>query len=87
MTSQILDNEERICHWLVEAVARHCEVAASAVNASTAFVDVGLSSMAAVMLSLEVSEALGVDVDPMLTWDHPTIGEAARAIAKSLPGG
>jgi|HubBroStandDraft_6_1064221.scaffolds.fasta_scaffold3063628_1 acyl carrier protein len=76
--------EESICLWLIQAVARYVRVSASIVKPSTAFEEVGLGSMAAVTLSAEMSDALGIEVDPLLTWEHPTIGEAARAIAQGI---
>jgi acyl carrier protein len=74
--------EEAVCRWIIDAVARYARVSAATLNAGTAFEDTGLSSLAAVMLSGELSDALGVDIDPMITWDHRTIGEAARAICE-----
>jgi acyl carrier protein len=76
--------EESICSWLIETIASVARVEASTLKAESAFVDLGLSSLAAVALTTRMSDIFGVDVDPMLTWDHPTIGEAARALSQRL---
>jgi acyl carrier protein len=75
-------SEEAICQWLVHAVARYVRVDVAKVRPSMTFEEIGLSSLAAVTLSAELSDAFGVDVDPLLTWEYPTIAEAARAIAQ-----
>jgi acyl carrier protein len=87
MTNEPPRNEEAVCRWLIEAVARYARVNATTLSPRTAFQDAGLSSMAAVMLSGELSDLLGVDIDPLITWDHPTIGEAAQAICHGLASG
>jgi acyl carrier protein len=83
MASEKAISEESIRQWLVEAVARYVRVDVTRVRPTMAFEDIGLSSLAAVSLSAELSDAFGIDVDPLLTWEYPTIAEAARAIAQS----
>lgn len=79
--------EEALVKWMIEAVARLTRVNAASLDADTAFEDVGLSSMAAVSLVSELSDAFGIEVDALVTWDHPTIGGAARAICEGLAEG
>jgi acyl carrier protein len=86
MTRSTRIDEAVLCNWLIGAVARYARVSESTVSAGTAFQEAGLSSLAAVMLSGELSDAFGIEVDPMLTWDYPTIGEVARAIAQGRAG-
>ncbi len=77
-------DEEKLRIWLIAAVARYARVSAASVTASTAFQEAGLSSLSAVMLSGELCDEFGIEVDPLLTWDYPTIGEVAHAIAHGL---
>lgn len=86
MTKKPLVSEELVRSWLMEAVARYARVNVSLLTPETTFQDVGLSSMAAVMLSGELSDAFGIEVDPLLTWDYPTIAEAAHALCKGQAG-
>jgi acyl carrier protein len=79
--------EESICSWLIEAVARYVRVEASAVTPNTAFEEVGLSSLAAVTLSAEMADFFEIEVDPLVTWEHPTIAETAGAVARSAVTG
>jgi acyl carrier protein len=79
-------DEQALVDWLIAAVARYARVAPSTVTAQTGFQEVGLSSLAAVMLSGELCDHFGIDVDPLVTWDYPTIAEVAHAIAHGLVG-
>jgi acyl carrier protein len=85
MTKQPL-TEEALCTWMIGAVARLARVEVAQVRDSTSFEDLGLSSLAAVTLAAQLGDAFGVDVDPLVTWDYPTIGEVARAVSGGLVG-
>ena len=73
--------EESLCNWMIETIARQVRVDAASLGPASAFEDLGLSSLAAVTLATELSDAFGIDVDALVTWDYPTIGEVAKAIA------
>jgi acyl carrier protein len=73
--------EDALCRWIIRTLARLVRVDASRLGPETAFAELGLSSLAAVTLTTDLSDAFGIDVDALVTWDYPTIGEVARAIA------
>jgi acyl carrier protein len=77
-------SEELICQRLIEVVARYAGLPTSALAPGTAFAEVGISSRAAVIMTTELSDEFQIEIDPLLTWEHPTIAEAARAIACAL---
>ena len=66
--------------WLVAALAR--ELGTPAVDATTAFPDLGLGSRQAVLLAGDLEDWLGREVDAALMWEHPN----ARALAAHLAG-
>jgi acyl carrier protein len=74
-------SEETLCQWIIGAVARMARVDVSVLQPTTAFEDLGLSSLAGVTLAAELSEHFGIEVDALVTWDYPTIGEVARALS------
>jgi acyl carrier protein len=74
-------SESSLTAWLGTTVARLARIDPSLVGPTSAFDDLGLSSLAAVTLTAELSQAFGIEVDPTITWDYPTIGEVARALA------
>jgi acyl carrier protein len=86
MTIKEAPTEEAICQWMIGAVARLARVDPSAVGPTTAFEDLGLSSLLAVTLATELSDAFGIEVDPLITWDYPTIREVAHAISDGRVG-
>ena len=45
------------------------------ISRHTAFADLALDSLGAVQLAEQLSQQLGRTVEPMLIWDHPTVGE------------
>jgi acyl carrier protein len=77
-------SEESLCTWMIDAVARLARVDPVSLGPTTAFEDLGLSSLAAVTLAAELSDAFGIEIDALVTWDYPTIGEVAHAISEGL---
>jgi acyl carrier protein len=72
--------EDALCRWIIRTLARLVRIDASRLGPETNFAELGLSSLAAVTLAADLSDAFGIDVDALVTWDHPTIGGVARAI-------
>ena len=87
MTTKAVPTEEALCRWMIDAVSRIARVDAATVGPATSFEDLGLSSLAAVTLTTDLSDAFGIEVDALITWDYPTIGEVARAISDGRVGG
>jgi acyl carrier protein len=86
MRVKLPPTEESLCQWMIAAVARLARIDVRSVGPATAFEDLGLSSMVAVTLATDLSEAFGIEVDALITWDYPTIGAAARAISLGEAG-
>lgn len=78
--------EQSLCDWMIGALGRIVRVDAATLGPATAFEDLGLSSLAAVTLATDLSDAFGIEVDALVTWDYPTIGEVAEAIASGRAG-
>ncbi len=76
--------EDTLIRWIIAQVAKLARLDVASLGPATAFEDVGLSSLAGVTLAAELSSHFGIDVDALITWDYPTIGEVARAIARSF---
>ncbi len=81
MTIKEPPTEQALREWMIAAVARLARVDVATVGPSTAFEDLGLSSLVAVTLASELSDAFGIEVDALITWDYPTIGAVAHALA------
>jgi acyl carrier protein len=86
MTQAESITEESLCKWMISAIGRLTPVDASSIGPSTSFEDLGLSSLAAVTLATDLSDAFGIEIDALVTWDYPTIGEVAKAIVSGRAG-
>jgi acyl carrier protein len=67
--------------WIVAWVAGESRVDRSAVDVSEPFVNLGLSSRQAVLLSADLEDWMGCTLPASLVWDHPTIAKLARHLA------
>ncbi|MFB8275235.1 SDR family NAD(P)-dependent oxidoreductase [Nocardia colli] len=73
--------EQRIRIWLIGRVAEIMVVDATAVDTETSFATYGLTSADVVGLSGELEEMLGRKLPETLLYEHPSIGQLARALA------
>lgn len=87
MTDRLPLTEDALCTWMIDTIAGLLRIDPSSVSASSAFEDLGLTSLAAVRLAAELSDAFGVEVDALIAWDYATIGEVARAISRGRAEG
>ncbi|WP_086823764.1 acyl carrier protein [Allokutzneria sp. NRRL B-24872] len=74
--------DETVDTWLVEAVAGYLAVPASQIGTDVRLQALGLDSVHAMALCVDIEDRWGVLVEPTLAWDHPTID----AIAAHLKG-
>ncbi|WNV85570.1 acyl carrier protein [Umezawaea sp. Da 62-37] len=68
--------------WLVAAVAGYLALPPSRVGTGVKLRSIGLDSLHAMGLCVDIEESWGVLVEPTLAWDFPTID----AIAAHLEG-
>jgi acyl carrier protein len=64
--------------WLTERVAHLLEVSTAELDPSVPLAEFGIDSPLALVLCGEIEDAWGIEVDPVLVYDHPTIVEIAR---------
>lgn len=68
-------NDDQLIPWLQNEIARSLDISPDQVGKDTQLLELGLDSLAAVRLCGAISEKVGFDVDPILVYDCPTIGE------------
>lgn len=73
-------DETEIEARLREKVAEYAEREPSSFDRDTPLVDLGLDSVYALVLCGDLEDAYGIEVEPTIVWDHPTIGQLAQAI-------
>ncbi|MFD4422599.1 acyl carrier protein [Agromyces sp. NPDC058484] len=70
--------------WLVGRVVAYGKVDAGSFTPETPLAELGLDSVYALTLCGDIEDEYGLDVDPTIVWDHPTIGQLAGGISERL---
>jgi acyl carrier protein len=70
--------------FLSEWLQKHLRLEAKLIGHGTRFAAVGLSSLQAAALTMDLGDRFGVDVDMSAAWDYPTVESLARAVAKMI---
>jgi acyl carrier protein len=73
-------SEAEIREWCLAYLARTVEDASIAIGPDVPFPQMGLDSATSAYFIVELEEWLGVELEPELVFDHPTVGELARHI-------
>jgi acyl-CoA synthetase (AMP-forming)/AMP-acid ligase II/acyl carrier protein len=82
MTPEEVDRlAERIETWLLDWLQRRAEVPPGELDRDKPLADYGIDSLAAVELSHELEGWLGIELTPVLAWNHPTAALLARYLA------
>jgi acyl carrier protein len=70
--------------WLVERVARYLEIAPAQLDPDQPFAEIGLDSVYALTLCGDIEDALGIEVEPTMAWDYPTVNVLAQGVYDEL---
>lgn len=66
--------------WLRDRVATYGEVDPGAFTEDTPLTDLGFSSVYALTLCGDIEDTFGLDVEPTVVWENPTIRRLAAAL-------
>ena len=69
--------KQSIVDWLKRYISNLTEIGVSEIDVHSAFDRYGFDSYQGVVMTFELGEWLGVDIDPSDTFDHPSIAELA----------
>lgn len=70
--------------FLTDGIARFTKQEAAGIGPESVLVDLGLQSIDAVLLSGEVEDHFGVELDPATIFEHETLGSFAADITGRL---
>ena len=86
MTNQKIQSQKRsaqeIQEWIITWLSKELEVEATEFNIEEEFVNWGLSSRQAVILTGELGDWLELELDPSLAWEYPTIKQLTEYLAQ-----
>lgn len=77
----LAQREQAIQDWLVNRLSEWLAIDAREISIVDPFANYGLSSVAAVSLSGELSDWLGIELSPILAYEYPTVEALARYLA------
>ena len=66
-------SSEEIESWLGDSISEHLQIDPQKIDPQVSFESYGLDSSTAIILSGDLQEWLGCDLDPMIFFDYPTI--------------
>lgn len=79
-------SEAAIRDWCVKYLARALDLSFEEIEPDVSFARLGLDSANSVYLIVELEEWLGLELTPELVFEHPTIADLARYLAKRAAG-
>lgn len=74
--------EAEIQDWIISYLAQMLEVSPDEINVTTTFDRYGLDSSAAVGLTGDLEDWLGIELEPTLLYDYPTIETLTEYLAE-----
>jgi acyl carrier protein len=83
-TGSATDTPAQIAGWLLERVAFYLERPAHELDADVKLVEYGLDSVYALSLCGDVEDRYGLEVEPTLAWDYPTVNAIAGYLLEEL---
>lgn len=72
----------KISDWLVSYMSDLLEIESDEVDVETTFARFGLDSSAAVILTGDLGNWVGKEIEPTVMYDYPTIAKLAEYVAK-----
>ncbi|MFG2648282.1 acyl carrier protein [Streptomyces sp. NPDC048436] len=74
-----------LCQWLAQRLALYLGQSPDAIGLEVPLAAYGLDSVIALSLCGDTEDEYGVELDPTVVYDYPTIVELARHLAGILP--
>ncbi|MFC0600367.1 acyl carrier protein [Streptomyces palmae] len=71
-----------IADWLHGRIAAFADLAPDSFTDEARFTDLGFTSVYALVLCGEIEDTFGIEVEPNMIWDYPTVRELAAALAE-----
>ncbi len=77
----IADDSGELRNWMIDYIAAVLKIDAATLSTSATFDSIGLDSVEAVVMTGVMEERFGVDIDPALLFESPSIDEFVAAHA------
>jgi acyl carrier protein len=77
-------SREAIELWLVSQISKIAQREENQINKDCPLAEYGLDSLNAVGLSGDIEDKLGIEVEPTIAWDYPTITQMSEHLYTTL---
>jgi acyl carrier protein len=77
---------ERIEAWMLQWLVERAGLPPADVQRDKPFAEFGVDSLTAVELSQELEDEFGVELNPIVAWNHPTPAALSRYLAEKVTG-
>lgn len=84
MSTTLDTNRVELKPWLAERVAGYLEIEAAGLDSTAPLAELGLDSVYALTLCGDIEDAFGIEVEPTLAWDYPTLDLLTEALREQL---
>lgn len=84
MSTTLDTNRVELKPWLAERVAGYLEIEAAELDSTAPLAELGLDSVYALTLCGDIEDAFGIEVEPTLAWDYPTLDLLTEALREQL---
>ncbi|MEU9163600.1 acyl carrier protein [Streptomyces sp. NPDC048424] len=73
--------------WLYARLSLYLRRAPETIDPSVPLAEYGMDSVAALSLCGDLEDEFGLEVEPTLLWDHPTVTSLVGYLSTALPAG
>lgn len=77
------EQSDPLKRWMINWIALHTHQDITKISPKNLILKYGLDSISMVQLTQDLSEHLGVEIDPLLAWEHLSIDSLAKYIEKN----
>jgi acyl carrier protein len=77
-------DQQTLVDWLLGQVGFYLEIAAEKIDPNGKLVEYGLDSVYALSLCGDIEDEYGIEIEPTLAWDYPTVNAIAGFLTTRL---
>ncbi len=77
-----MNTQLELQNFIQQKVAEYLKKPAGEIDMATPLSEYGIDSVSAVSLCADLEDLIGIDVEPTLAWDYPTIEKMAEFLTE-----
>lgn len=77
-------NQDTISAFIVERLATQARLPVNSIDIHSPLANYGMDSIHAFSLCAELEDWLGIEIEPTIAWDYPTIAQMAEFLQSEI---